>query len=234
MSRLARRDVLRGAVGLAGAGVAGAATAGPATAQEGFDGWFSDVSNYDGVVDETGSDAVTVEVGTQANGGAFGFSPAAVRVDPGTTVTWTWTGEGGSHNVVDEAGNFESELTAESGFTFEHTFEETGVVKYSCSPHRALGMKGAVVVGDADVGGGSGGSGGSGDAGGGSGGDGPGGGGSSGGGDAGGAGGGPAGGGGGGDALYLVGGGLVGALVSPVLFAVFLSLKGEGRPPEEV
>jgi len=60
---------------------------------------------------------VTVEVGTEANGGNFGFGPAAVRVDPGTTVTWEWVA--GSHNVEAEDGSFESELTDETGFTFD-------------------------------------------------------------------------------------------------------------------
>ncbi|MXR40690.1 halocyanin domain-containing protein [Halobaculum sp. WSA2] len=111
-----------------------------------FDGWFDDVDNYDGVVDETGSDSVTVEVGVEANGGAYGFGPAAVRVSSGTTVTWEWTGQGSSHNVAADDGSFESELVAEEGHTFEQTFESTGTTKYVCTPHESLGMKGVVVV----------------------------------------------------------------------------------------
>ncbi|MFC7137914.1 halocyanin domain-containing protein [Halobaculum litoreum] len=146
-----------------GAAAAGGAAATPAAAQSGggLAEWFSNTGNYDGVVDETGSGSVTVTVGSEANGGAFGFGPAAVRVDPGTTVTWEWTGKGGSHNVVADGGAFESELVGESGHTFEHTFEEAGVYRYYCTPHKAMGMKGAVVVGDAEVGGGGGGGGGS-------------------------------------------------------------------------
>jgi halocyanin-like protein len=111
-----------------------------------FDGWFSDVDNYDGVVDETGSDAVTVQVGVDNDGQPYGFGPAAVRVSTGTTVTWEWTGEGGAHNVKAEDDSFESELIDEEGFTFEETFEEAGTTKYACVPHKALGMKGVVVV----------------------------------------------------------------------------------------
>jgi len=111
-----------------------------------FGGWFDDVSNFDGVVDETGSDEVTVSVGSQGNGGNYGFSPAAVRVSTGTSVVWEWTGQGSFHNVVAEDGSFESEQTQEEGFTFEHTFEETGTYEYVCVPHEAMGMKGAVVV----------------------------------------------------------------------------------------
>jgi halocyanin-like protein len=111
-----------------------------------FDGWFEGVSNFDGVVDETGSSEVTVTVGSEANGGNFGFDPAAVRVDAGTTVVWEWNGEGGSHNVAAEDGSLESELVAEEGHTFSHTVQEAETVKYACTPHETVGMKGAVVV----------------------------------------------------------------------------------------
>ncbi|MFT4882116.1 MAG: halocyanin-like protein [Natronomonas sp.] len=142
-----RRGLLRATSG-ATAAVAVASAAGTAAAQTDFDGWLSDVGNYDGtVVDATGQEAVTVEVGVQANDGALGFSPAAVQVDPGTTVAWEWTGEGGRHNVVDEAGGFESELVGDEGATYEQNFETEGVVRYYCAMYRDAGMKGVVVVG---------------------------------------------------------------------------------------
>jgi halocyanin-like protein len=146
--------VLRGAAGLA---VAGAASGVASGAQNpGFGGWFSNVSNYDGIVDETGADEVTVQVGTKANGANYGYGPAAVRVSPGTTVTWEWTGKGFQHNVFAENGRFESDLYQEEGATFEHTFDSAGVYKYYCSPHESVGMKGAVLVGDAQPSGGGG------------------------------------------------------------------------------
>jgi len=143
-----RRTILQAGAGVATSSIALAST-GAVRAQASFGGWLSNTDNYDGVVDERGSESVTIEVGSEANGGNFGFSPAAVRVDPGTTVTWEWVA--GSHNVVDDAGNFESELTSEEGHTFSQTFEETGVVKYYCLPHDSMGMRGVVVVGDATV-----------------------------------------------------------------------------------
>ena len=152
----------RGALRAIGGGVAAGTVLGaaPATARAQSDGtdlasWFEDVSNYDGVVDGTGSDSVGVDVGVEANGGAFGFGPAAIRVDPGATVTWAWTGQGGSHNVAGDS--FESDLVDSGDHTFEHTFEEAGVSTYVCTPHETLGMKGAVVVGDVEVTEGSGG-----------------------------------------------------------------------------
>lgn len=111
-----------------------------------FDGWFDDVDNYNGVVDRTGESEVVVAVGAEGNGGNFAFDPAAVRISTGTTVVWEWTGQGSSHNVAAEDGAIESELTDEEGFTFEQTFESVGIVRYVCTPHESVGMKGAVVV----------------------------------------------------------------------------------------
>ena len=155
---VSRRGFLTTVAGTA----ATAAAAGTATAQASFDGWMSDVGNYSEVADATGQSEVTITVGAQGNGGAFAFGPPAVQVDPGTTIIWEWNGEGGQHNVVaEEGGELESELTAEAGFTFEQTFDSEGVIKYFCQPHRALGMKGVVVVGAMpDSGGGGGGGGG--------------------------------------------------------------------------
>ncbi len=162
-SSLSRRGFLRAGAGAVAAGAATAAGTGGAAAQadQPFDGYLSDTSNFDGtVVDERGSGSVTIEVGTRGNGGDFAYAPPAVRIDPETEVTWEWTGNGGQHNVVDENGAFESDLVADTGYTFSRSFEETGTVKYFCQPHKTLGMKGVVVVGDVQVGGGGGGDGG--------------------------------------------------------------------------
>ena len=142
-----RRGLLRTGAGATAAAAAVAAGA-PTAAQTDFEGWLSDVDNYEGTVaDGTGRESVPVHVGAEGNGGAFAFSPPAVKVDPGTTVVWEWTGAGGQHNVVDDGGSFESDLFQEEGTTYEQTFEEVGVVRYYCSPHRGVGMKGVVVVG---------------------------------------------------------------------------------------
>ncbi|MFB6104784.1 MAG: halocyanin domain-containing protein [Halobacteriaceae archaeon] len=133
------------ATGTATAGLAVGPTS--AAAAPSFDGWFDNVGNYSGVVDKRGTAEVTVEVGVPQGGLPFGFGPPAIQVDSGTTVSWKWTGDGGSHNVVDLDGAFQSDLYSEPGTHFSHTFESTGVSKYYCSPHRANGMKGAVIVG---------------------------------------------------------------------------------------
>lgn len=118
-------------------------TGGAVASEPEYDGWFDDVDSYEQTADMTGEDSVTVQVGAE-DGLAFG--PAAVAVDAGTTVIWEWTGEGGSHNVSAENGDFESETVDEEGYTFEQTVDQAGVFKYACTPHRTLGMKGAIVV----------------------------------------------------------------------------------------
>ncbi|WP_313693843.1 halocyanin domain-containing protein [Halorarum halobium] len=147
----ARRTVLVGAGAALGAGLlprrASAAQEGPVDLTE----WLSSTDNATRVVDERGRDAVTVAVGADGNGGALGFGPPVLRVDPGTEVTWEWTGNGGSHNVVASDGSFESEYHGEAGETFVRTPASAGVVRYACAPHRAMGMRGALVVGDVEV-----------------------------------------------------------------------------------
>ncbi|MFO8114933.1 MAG: halocyanin domain-containing protein [Halorubrum sp.] len=94
-------------------------------------------------VDRTGEETASVTVGAD---GGLAFAPAALRVDVGTTVVWEWTGVGGSHNVVDRDGAFESDLAAEEGFTFEHEFATPGTYEYVCTPHQTQGMAGTVEV----------------------------------------------------------------------------------------
>ncbi|GAB3017887.1 halocyanin domain-containing protein [Natronobiforma cellulositropha] len=110
-----------------------------------LDSWLADVPNYEAVADARGESEVSVTVGADDG---FTYDPPVVAVDPGTTVVWEWTGDGGTHDVVDEDGAYESDLVVDAGFTFEHTFEEAGVSRYGCTPHIPMGMKGAVLVGD--------------------------------------------------------------------------------------
>ncbi|OYR81888.1 halocyanin, partial [Halorubrum sp. E3] len=59
---------------------------------------------------------------------------------------WEWTGQGGSHNVAATEGAFESDTVGDEGHTFEQTFEDSGTYTYVCTPHEAVGMKGAIYV----------------------------------------------------------------------------------------
>ncbi|MFC7041894.1 halocyanin domain-containing protein [Halonotius sp. GCM10025705] len=109
-----------------------------------YEGWLDDVDNYDQTRDLTGEDTVTIAVGAGNDG--IAFDPPAVAVSQDTTVVWEWTGEGGGHNVAAQDGSFESQTVTDGGHTFEQTVSETGLLKYLCTPHEALGMKGAIVV----------------------------------------------------------------------------------------
>lgn len=132
-----------GALPLAGCLGGGGTDGGGGNPDDSYGDWFDGVGNYDGETDLTDEDAVTVSVGGEDG---LAFEPPAIRISPGTTVTWEWTGQGGLHNVVAEGGAFESELKQEAGATFEHTFESPGLFRYYCDPHRSLGMKGGVRV----------------------------------------------------------------------------------------
>ncbi|MFC7009755.1 halocyanin domain-containing protein [Halalkalicoccus salilacus] len=157
-----RRDFLK-AVGLltvmGSASLAGCTTqanegqpTGPKLPNEpNYKGFLDGTDNYSHTLDWREKDAITIEVGSEANMGAYGFSPAAVAISPGTRVTWEWTGRGGTHNVVATQGTFNSgEPVSEAGTHFEYTFDRPGTYTYVCEPHEAMGMKGAIFVGLGD------------------------------------------------------------------------------------
>ena len=108
---------------------------------------LADTDNFDGTVaDFTGEDEAVVQVGElDESDQPFGFSPPAIRVDPGTTVRWEWQGDV-AHTVTAVDDQFDSGVHDGDGKTFSVTFEESGTSLYYCTPHRALGAKGAVVV----------------------------------------------------------------------------------------
>jgi len=158
---MTRRSLLRRAGGAATAGAVGAGAVGAASAQSDlYGGYLSDTGNFDGTTaDATGMDEITVSVGA-GNQGLL-FDPAAVVVDPGTTVLFEWTGNGGAHNVynddelsrVDERLFDSGETVNDSGVLYDFTFEDanTGTHPYACSPHRSLGMRGVIAVGEDNV-----------------------------------------------------------------------------------
>jgi halocyanin-like protein len=119
-----------------------------------IDNHLSDTSNYDTVQDYTGQGSVEVINGdVEGTEQPFAFGPAAIQVDSGAEVTWTWSG-GTGHSVTHTNGSmFDSGVQTGDGTTFSQTFDEEGLYLYHCIPHRSLGQKGAIVVGS--MGGGS-------------------------------------------------------------------------------
>jgi plastocyanin len=72
----------------------------------------------------------------------FGFSPATLTVEAGTTVTWTNTGVA-RHTVLANDGTFRS-AGVRSGQTFTNTFATPGTFVYICDIHP--GMTGTILV----------------------------------------------------------------------------------------
>lgn len=141
-----RRSVLALAAGVATASLAGCLGGGDfEDGDADADVWLSAVDEFDGIEDHTGTEEVSVTVGS---GNGLAYAPVAIRVDPGTTVVWEWSGDGGSHNVVHAGSDelFESDLVNREGHTFEYTFDDPGTYNYICTPHEASEMKGSVVV----------------------------------------------------------------------------------------
>lgn len=146
-----------GGAGGGGGGQGGGSGGGEEGSQR-VEEWLSNTDNYDGVVDQTDVNRTTIQVGAPGNDGNNAFEPAAVRVSPGMTVRWEWSGDG-THNVVDSEGVFESgSPTDDPDEVFEYDFPNEGTFLYLCERHEGRGEKGAIVVGEGgDAGGGGGG-----------------------------------------------------------------------------
>src|SRR5262249_55606517 len=83
----------------------------------------------------------------------FSFNPSAVTIHVGDTVHWVWNSNFHSTtSVVGSAEQWDSGVH-NSGFTFDHTFTQTGTFSYYCVIHgddngdgTASGMSGTVTV----------------------------------------------------------------------------------------
>lgn len=75
----------------------------------------------------------------------FGYTPATVRVKPGTTVTWINCEPEGTdeHTSTSDNAVWDSPFLA-PGETFSHTFGAPGTFDYHCVPHPF--MEGVVIV----------------------------------------------------------------------------------------
>lgn len=74
---------------------------------------------------------------------SFAFSPAAVTVNVGESVTWTNNQAGVAHTVTSDTGAFDSGAISGGG-TFQQTFATAGTFTYHCSIHPS--MQGSVIV----------------------------------------------------------------------------------------
>jgi plastocyanin len=88
-----------------------------------------------------GAEAAPVTGVTQVAAKDNRFSPAAIQVPAGTTVTWTFEDGLIPHDV--KADSFSSGEPRRDG-SFTHTFDQPGAYPYRCTLHD--GMTGRVVV----------------------------------------------------------------------------------------
>jgi plastocyanin len=72
------------------------------------------------------------------------FQPQAIRIRPGTTVTWV-NRDTVIHNVRQVESVFLSPDVMERGSNFSFTFEEPGTYRYQCTFHHPT-MNGVVIV----------------------------------------------------------------------------------------
>jgi len=84
----------------------------------------------------------------RADGEKMAYSVDIARIDVGDTVTWLPAKKG--HNVEFRAGPDGVKLPRKSKMNkeFSMTFDTPGIYYYWCTPHKAMGMIGLVVVGD--------------------------------------------------------------------------------------
>ena len=76
------------------------------------------------------------------------YDPDEIEVVPGTIVFW-YNNEETAHTVTADDGSFDSGNIAPYE-EWSYTFEEVGEFSYSCDYHGSLGMKGEVIVAEAD------------------------------------------------------------------------------------
>ncbi|MEX0828576.1 MAG: plastocyanin/azurin family copper-binding protein [Haliea sp.] len=79
---------------------------------------------------------------------ATAFDPVALKIAPGDTIRWT---NMSGHNTHFEEGNIPEGVEpwrTDLGANVSHTFDNEGLYLYKCDPHFALGMVGAIIVGE--------------------------------------------------------------------------------------
>ena len=97
----------------------------------------------------TFSEAHMIEMLNKSGNEMMVYSKKIIKVNVGDTVTWKATTKG--HNVEfirngtpEGVGKFKSKMNVDA----EYKFDVPGIYAYWCTPHKAMGMIGFVVVGD--------------------------------------------------------------------------------------
>jgi plastocyanin len=85
--------------------------------------------------------AATSRVGVRKAGNGFRFTPAALTLKRGDTVTWSWRGNV-AHNVT--GPGFHSRTAP--ALTFSRRFTRPGTFRVICSIHVSLGQRMTITV----------------------------------------------------------------------------------------
>ena len=72
------------------------------------------------------------------------FVPDSIRVKKGDAVEFTNL-SAYMHNVVSPANKIRSPFL-KKGDTFRYNADKVGIIEYYCEPHKAMGMKGKIIV----------------------------------------------------------------------------------------
>ena len=95
------------------------------------------------------SESHTIEMLNKSGNEMMVYSKKIVKVNVGDTVTWKATTKG--HNVEfirngtpEGVGKFKSKMNVD----VDYKFDVPGIYAYWCTPHKAMGMIGFVVVGN--------------------------------------------------------------------------------------
>lgn len=100
----------------------------------------------------TAAEAATFEVrmvNKNAEGMAWQFEPAFLKISPGDTVIFVPTDKGhNSEAIVEVTPDGIAPWKGKINEPISITYDRAGVYAYKCLPHAALGMVGVIQVGD--------------------------------------------------------------------------------------
>lgn len=84
----------------------------------------------------------------RADGEKMVYSQDIVKVDIGNTVTWLPKSKGHNVEFISIPEGMKKIKKSKLNKEYSYTFEKAGIYLYQCSPHKAMGMIGIVIVGD--------------------------------------------------------------------------------------
>lgn len=95
------------------------------------------------------ADDMTIEMLNKREDGAkMVYSEDIARIDVGDTITWVPTSKGHNVEFIAAPDGWDIPKKSKNNKEVAITFDVPGVYVYQCTPHKAMGMIGLVVVGE--------------------------------------------------------------------------------------